>query len=381
MALEFSFAVPTRISFGPHSVDDLPAAAANVGTRALIVSGHSSARAHGVMDRCISTLNDAGVHTTVFTGVSSNPTFDSILAAADAARSARADSIVAIGGGSVMDAARAVSLALARPDDFWECRVTGTLSVSGIPAQLIPVLTVPTVHGTGAEISPAMLLRRDCVKEVFFSPYLFPRHAFVDPSLACTVPPTKTAEVGVDAFIQGMEAFVSPQAQSFSDVFAMDAMRLAFHWLPVAYRDPADLAARSHVALAALLSLFAINQAGVGGIHALSTPLSARYDVHHGRALSLVAAAVVEHNRPAAPHRFSAVDRLLGGSAAESGADGTAALEAWLAGLGLGGRLADYGAQNADLDAMATEAQNPDMTTNPCELPPRTVRRIYESVM
>lgn len=121
--------------------------------------------------------------------------------------------------------------------------------------------------------------------QVFFSPNLFPRAAFVDPSLACSAPPRITAEVGVDAFVQGLEAFVSPTAQPFSDTFALEAVRLAVHWLPAAVRDPADTRARELVALAALLSLFAINQAGVGGIHAPSNPLSARYNIHHGRAL------------------------------------------------------------------------------------------------
>ena len=381
MAFEFSFNVPTRIAFGPSSVDGLAPAVAEVGSRALVLAGHHSARASGLLDRCRDALRDAGVRTWLCDGISSNPTYESVVAARDTAVSAGVDAVVAIGGGSVMDAGRAVSLAMRRPDDFWECRVTGTHSVPGIPAGLVPVFTVATAHGTGAEISPAALLRRGVVKEVFFSPHLFPRAAFVDPTLACSVPSRVTAEVGVDAFVQGLEAYVSRTAQPFSDVFAVQAMTLAAHWLPVAVADPADPTARAHVALAALVSLFAINQAGVGGIHALSNPLSARYDVHHGRALGLVAAAVVDHNHSAAPERFGTVAALLGGGPRAGRAETVAALGGWLDGIGLGGRLRDAGVRAGDLDAMAAEAQNPDMSTNPRDLPPEAARKIYEALM
>jgi alcohol dehydrogenase class IV len=377
MDLEFTFAVPTRIAFGATSLDRLAPEVAAAGARALVIAGRHSARRSGLLDRCLDALHGAGVRTHVYEGIASNPTYESIVSAHAVAAEAGVDAVVAIGGGSTMDAGRAVALMLAEPDDFWECRVTGSLSVPGIPASVRPVFTVPTVHGTGAEISPATLVRRGTAKEVFFSPNLFPRAAFVDPSLSLSVGSRTTAEVGVDALIQGLEAYVSRNAQPFSDTFALEAVRLAARWLPVAVRDPGDLTARAHVALAALLSLFAINQAGVGGIHALSNPLSARYDIHHGRALALVAVAVVERNLSAAPERFTAVNRVLGGKDEPV----AAALNGWLGELGLDGRLTDYGVRAADLDAMAAEAHNPDMSTNPQELPTAVVRDIYASVM
>lgn len=383
MTFEFTFGVPTRVAFGPASLSQLPPAVAGAAARALLLAGGGSARRSGLLDRCDSALHEAGVSTVKFEGISSNPTYESVVAACRLAEANAVDAIVAVGGGSVMDAGRAVALALARPGDFWECRVTGSASVPGIPAGLTPVFTVPTVHGTGAEISPATLVRRGNLKEVFFSPHLFPRAAFVDPALACSAPPKITAEVGVDAFVQGLEAFVSPNAQPFSDMFAWEAMRLAVRWLPEAVDQPGNGQARSQVALSALLSLFAINQAGVGGIHALSNPLSGRYNVHHGRALSLVAAAVIEHNWAAAPERFAGVSRLFRDSAASqpSMAPDTEGIRGWLGRIGLGGRLSEYGVSTGDLDQMAAEAQNPDMSTNPTELSPPAVKKIYESVM
>jgi alcohol dehydrogenase class IV len=378
MTIEFAFDVPTRLAFGPGSVDGLAVAVAEAGPRALVITGHSSSRISGLLDRCTGALVTAGVNTTVCDGIDSNPTYESILAAADKGRDAGVTAIVAIGGGSAMDAGRLVSLAMADPERFWECRVTGSLSVPGIPADLTPTFTVPSLHGTGAEISPAALVRRGTAKEVYFSPHLFPRAAFVEPALAVAVPARLTAEVGVDALIQGLEAYVSRTAQPFSDMFALEAVRLAAQWLPAAARDPDNIEAREFVALAALLSLYAVNQAGVGGIHALSNPLSGRYDIHHGRALSLVAAAVVEHNLASSPDRFAAVARLLDGADTD---DPARSLSAWLAALGLGGRLSDYGVRPGDLDDMAVEAQNPDMATNPQALPPTVVHKIYQSLM
>jgi alcohol dehydrogenase class IV len=377
MGFEFNFAVPTRLAFGATSLDQLAPVVAEASSQVLVLAGQRSARASGLLHRCIGALNEAGVRTHVHEGIMSNPTYESIVSAHAIAAEAGVDAIVAIGGGSVMDAGRAVALMLAKPDEFWECRVTGKLSVPGIPADIIPVFTLPTVHGTGAEMSPAMLLRRGVAKEVFFSPYLFPHAAFIDPALSRSVPARTTAEVGVDAMIQGLEAYVSRNAQPFSDAFALEAVRLAKHWLPVAVCEPGHVTARAHVALAALMSLFAINQAGVGGIHALSNPLSGRYDIHHGRALSLVAVAVVEHNCDAAPERFAVISHLLSGKDAPV----TSALGDWLAPLGLGGRLADYGVRADHLDEMAAEAQNPDMSTNPMDMPARAVRDIYASLL
>ncbi|MEU4634548.1 iron-containing alcohol dehydrogenase [Micromonospora chalcea] len=378
MTIEFAFGVPTRLAFGPGSVDGLAAAVAEAGSRALVITGHASSRGSGLLDRCTHALRETGVQSTVYDGIDSNPTYESILAAAESGRAAGAEAIVAIGGGSAMDAGRLTALAMADPQRFWECRVSGSLSVPGIPAGLTPTFTVPTLHGTGAEISPAALVRRGTAKEVFFSPHLFPRAAFVEPSLALTASAKLTAEAGVDALIQGLEAYVSRRAQPFSDMFALEAIRLAARWLPAAVRDPADPEAREFVALAALLSLYAVNQAGVGGIHALSNPLSGRYNLHHGRALSLVAVAVVEYNLASSPDRFATVARLLDGADAGEPAR---SLGDWLVGLGLGGRLSDHGARPDDLDAMAVEAQNPDMATNPQALPPEAVRRIYRSLM
>jgi alcohol dehydrogenase class IV len=384
--LAFRFAVPTTIVFASGSLNEVGKEVAEKASSVLVVTGSGSVKTTGVLGRCLEALNEAGVRAVIYEGVSTNPAYGHVVEAAELFRDSRCDGVLGLGGGSTMDTARCVALATSHSGDYWDYRVTGEKSVAGIENKIPPIFTVPTTAGTGAEISPAALVVRDGRKEVFFSPHLFPRTAIVDPELTLTVPPVVTAQVGVDAIVQGIEAYVSSSAQPFSDMFALEAVRLTYQWLPRAVHAGDNIEARSQVALAAILSLFAINQAGVGAIHALSNPLSGRFGVHHGQALSILAPAVVEYNWSANPKRFAKVAELFGldsagGGDGDNAAKFAGAFRDWLSGIGLKDSLSTFGVSMASLDALAEESQNPDMATNPRELSIAETRRLYESLM
>ena len=381
----FNFHVPTKLIFENGGLPQLGEVTRAYGDKALLVIGHSSMRSLGILEKTESILDEAGIEVCVLDGVKSNPTADSVYAGAEEVRNRKLKVIVGLGGGSALDAARAISLAATHEGDFWEYRITGTKSVGGIRDIMIPVVTVPTTAGTGNELSPATLITKGTAKEVFYSPHMFPKAAIVDPSLAVTVPPQLSVQIGIDAFVQGMEAYVSSAATPFSDMFALEAMRLAVKSLKEVFLNGQDLDARANLALAAILSLFAVNQAGVGAVHALSDPLSGRYDIHHGLALSAVLAEVMEFNCDSNPQKYARIAGILGADIStlptnRAAREAATRAKALVRELGLARRLRDFGVSEADIPVFAQEAQNPDMSTNPKEMTNKVIEDVYKKV-
>lgn len=377
-ATTFTFDFPTRVHFGPDGIQ-LLATFTTTASKPLLLVGRAAAQRLGYIDLCQKYLQDGGAEPVVYSGLDSNARYEQVLVAAETFTHTGRDCIIALGGGSVMDAARGVALAVSHEGDIWELRVTGARSVAGIHETGIPITTIPTVAGTGAELSPAALITRDHDKQVFFSPHLFPARSIIDPRLTTSAPPDITARTGIDAFIQGLEAAVSPNATPFSDTFALRAVSLAGRWLPRAVADGSDLTARTYVSIAAVLSLFAINQAGVGAIHALSTPMSGLYGLHHGEALSIAALPVLEANWMDAEPRFVEVAASLGlGDQPENGLRMRflTYVRELLDELRLPTSFRAAGIENPDLDELSSRSQNPDMSTNPRILTVENVREL-----
>lgn len=381
----FQFYNPAQVVFGPGTLARVGESVCRFGNTALLVTGCVHTQSGKVLNQAVQTLESSKVRTTVVEGVKPNPKLADVVQITKGLHSKKFDCIVALGGGSVMDAAKLISLILTHENDPWEYRVTGSLSVSAISDSLIPVITVPTTAGTGSEISPAALATHQSRKEVFFSPHMYPKVAIIDPALAVSLPVHITAQVGMDAFVQSMEAYVSVAAQPFSDMFATESMRLVHCNLASLLSRPDDIELRSKVALAGFLSCYAIGQAGVGAVHALSDPLSGRYDIGHGLALSIILPSVMRANLDSNPQKFASVGRLLGVDTSgmsldNAAAASVAAVEKLLEALGLAKhRLSDFGVQRGDLSVLAEEAENPDMATNPKKLTMEAKMRIYSS--
>lgn len=383
---KFDFRVPTNIRFEMGALVQLGEVGKSLGDHALLVTGCNSSEEAGFLESAVQSLEGRGVVVTVHDGICSNPRIESILEGADKVRENRCNLVIALGGGSVMDAAKLISLASTHAGDLWEYRVTGSYSVTGIRDSVLPVITVPTTAGTGTETSPAALAKRGTAKEVFYSPYLFPKVALVDPSLAVTLPPDLTAQVGLDAIIQGLEAYVSSNATPFSDVFALAAVRIGTSNIRKAVSNGEDLEARAGLALAAIFSFFAINQAGVGAIHALSNPLSGRLDLHHGLAVGILLPSVLRYNLDSNHGKYAKVAEVLGVKTsglgdAEAAEHAIGAFEELLEGLGLPTSLRELGITEIDVPTFAKEAQNPDLATNPKPMDIADIERVYQEIL
>lgn len=371
--MNFEFATATRIVFGAGKVAEAGVLAAPFGRTALLVTGSKPERT----ERLRASLAAAGVVFSEF-AVSGEPTVELALRGAEAARSRGAELVIACGGGSVLDAGKAMAALATNPGDpldFLEVIGRG----QPLRADPLPVLAIPTTAGTGAEVTRNAVLGSPAhgVKVSLRSPRMLPRVALADPELTLDLPPELTATTGLDAFTQLLEPFVSVRANPLTDALCRDGLPRVARALPRAFREGRDLAARTDVALGSLFGGLALANAGLGAVHGFAGPLGGRYRAPHGALCAALLAPVTELNlavlaerAPDSPAlaRYEAAARLLTGDPCAS----AAALGPWLRKFLRPfpiPRLADFGLADADFaDVAAAAAQASSMKGNPVAL-------------
>lgn len=371
--MTFEFSTAQRIVFGPGKAAEIVPAAAALGRSVLLVAGREGRRAEEVHRG----LKQAGLSVTVFP-VAGEPTVAMAAEAAGLARAAGAEVVVGLGGGSVIDAAKAVAALAANPGDPLEF-----LEVIGRGQPLrhppLPCIAAPTTAGTGSEVTRNAVLGvpEQQVKVSLRDPRMLPRLAVIDPELTYSCPRDLTAAAGLDALTQLIEPFVSPQANPFTDALCREGIARAARALPRAYRDGNDAAAREDMALASLFGGLALANAKLGAVHGLAAPLGGMFPAPHGvicaRLLAPVIAANLEALRSRAPHsaaldRYREVAGLLTGNSAARAEDGVAFLAA-LAGEMEIPPLSLFGLRPTDFPALVARAQRASsMRGNPIAL-------------
>ncbi len=367
MTAGFEFATAGRIMAGPGRAAELPGVLAGLGSRVLVCTGANPAR-HA------SLLAGLGLPAAVFP-VAGEPTAERARAGVAAAREHGADVVAAIGGGSVIDLGKAAAMLLANggdPLDYLEVVGSGRK----ITQPSAPCVAVPTTAGTGAEVTANAVLGvpGHRLKASLRSPLMIPRVALVDPELTVSCPPPVTAASGLDALTQCLEPFVSVRATPLTDGLAREGLRRAATGLRAAHADGADLAARTDMAMCALLGGMALANAKLGAVHGLAGVIGGTADVPHGMACAALLAPVIEANvRTAAPgspalDRYAEAAQLLTGKPGASVEDGLAWIGETLTLLGVPG-LAAFGlgsGQAGDIAAAAMTSSS--MQGNPVPL-------------
>jgi alcohol dehydrogenase class IV len=379
--VRFDFATAGRILAGPGRASDLPAVLAGLGSRVLVCTGANLLRHNAI-------TSQLPLPTALFP-VAGEPTVDLARAATAAARQHGADVIAAIGGGSVIDTAKAVAMLLANggdPLDYLEVIGAG----QPITQPAVPCVAVPTTAGTGAEVTANAVLaapqRR--IKASLRSPLMIPRVALVDPELTVSCPAAVTAASGLDALTQCLEPFVSVRANPLTDGLAREGLRRAAAGLRSAYADGTDLAARTDMAMCSLLGGLALANAKLGAVHGLAGVIGGTADVPHGLACAAVLPAVVEANVRAlrshpdggwALDRYAEAARLLTGNPAATVEDGLAWIRDTIRLLAVPG-LASFGIEPEQAGEIATAAaRSSSMQGNPVPLPGTDLRAIILS--
>jgi alcohol dehydrogenase class IV len=318
--MRFEFATAARIVFGAGAVREVAPAARAMGSRALLVTGRSPARTASMRDG----LEAAGVPCTAFRA-EGEPTVDFVRCGTQLARDEQCDLVIAAGGGSAIDAGKAIAALLANggdPLDYLE--VVGQGRPLTCPSA--PFIAVPTTAGSGSEVTRNSVLAspKHRVKASLRSPHMLPRMAVVDPELTLVLPPEITASTGLDALTQLIEPYVSIRANAMTDMFCIEGIRRVARALIRACEDGLNLDARSDMAMASLLGGLCLANAGLGAVHGFAAPIGGMFDAPHGAVCAALLPHVMETNVRAlraraagseALRRYDTVARLLTGRA------------------------------------------------------------------
>lgn len=356
MSNPFIYHLPTKIIFGQPAAEAIKAELTTLDAkRVLFVSDPGLAQA-GLVEPITAELAAGGFQITPFTAVSSNPTTTEVAAGLALAQEENIQALIALGGGSPIDVAKAIAMLLANGGSYADYQWGGR----AITRPSYPLLAVPTTAGTGSEVSRVAVIVDPAkpFKKGVLSRMMFPHAAIIDPELTRTQPAWLTAAAGMDAFIHSLEAYLGRRSHPFTDQFALAGLRTAWTALPQATHHGDDLAARQAMMLAALWGGIAMDHAGLGLIHALSGPLTSHLHLHHGLANALIVPHVLRFNLPAiAPERRQTLTEIVGLPLEAEAEALVASLAHFVTGLGLPARLADLDLPLATVnwDAIAEE--------------------------
>lgn len=298
---EFSFSVPQNITVGKGSLAKLPEIAKKSGgSHAFLMSGPHLEKM-GLVEKAVNSLKSAGIAVDTFTDIEGNPSVETVDKATEAFKEAGADFIVAFGGGSPMDVAKAVGVTAKYGGSITEYE-----GAHKVPGPIIPLIAIPTTAGTGSEVTAFSVITdhsRD-YKLTVFSYEILPAYAILDAELLTTAPASVAAACGIDAFIHAEEAYISTAASPFSDAMAEKAMSLIGKNIRRFVANRGDIEAAESMLVGSLFAGIAFSFARLGNVHAMSHPVSAFFDVPHGVANAVLLPVIAEYNALADHGRY-----------------------------------------------------------------------------
>lgn len=303
---------PTLVWAGPGRLAELAAACGRLSiTRPLLVTDRGL-KAAAMVEHALSLCAEAGLPAVLFAEVRGNPGGADVAAGLEVYRGHGADGVVALGGGSALDAGKAIAFMSGQQRPIWDFEDIGDWWSRADAGGIAPVVAVPTTAGTGSEVGRASVILDEAshTKKIIFHPKMLPGVVISDPELTVGLPAPVTAATGIDAFVHCLEAYCAPGFHPMADGIALEGMRLIAQFLPRAYRDGTDIEARAVMLAAASMGAAAF-QKGLGAVHALAHPIGAVYDTHHGLTNAVLLPYVLVHNRPAIAERLRVLGRLL----------------------------------------------------------------------
>lgn len=373
-----TFYIPTKIISGAGAFSRLGREAAAIGKKALLVTGKKAARKSGLLDRAVADLEKHGVEVVVFDRVESNPRSSTVDAGARIVREAGLDMVIAMGGGSSMDASKGIVVSAAGGESVWHYIMTGE-KVSGRVPKLI---AVPTVAASGSEANCGAVITNweTHDKCVLSDSCAYPAVSIVDPELTLTLPLKPTAQGGVDIFCHLAEPYITAgNPQPLTDGILETSMKMVVDYLPQALKKLDDLQARAQLSWASTVACSAF--AGLGGgdgvltMHAIEHPLSGLYDMAHGDGLAALLPAWLRSLADVRQERLDKLGRNIFGRN-----DGVEAVEGWLATVGMSLRLRDLGVEKEKLGELAQNALDtaPWLAAHPKKMDVASISAIYE---
>ena len=381
-SLKGTWSYPTQILFGPGRIAKLADACKGLGmTHPMLITDPGLAALPMVKD-AIAANEAAGLPTGLFSDIKPNPIGQNVIDGVFAYRAGGHDGVIAFGGGSALDAGKAIAFMSGQSRPIWDFEDVGDNWKAADPAGIAPIVAVPTTAGTGSEVGRASVIVQEEseTKKIIFHPMFLPGVVISDPELTLGLPAHITAATGMDALAHNLEAYCAPSYHPMADGIAVEGMRLVKEWLPLAVADGSNLEARANMLATASMGATAF-QKGLGAIHSLSHPIGAIYDTHHGLTNAVMMPYVLAFNRPAIEDKMPRLAAWLGlSNHSYSG------ILDWVLGLretlkiphGLDGLGVDD-ARAEEICQMA--ADDPTAPTNPIPLDPDNLRQIFDAAL
>ncbi len=303
---------PVKLHFGKGVTDQMGEVTHEFGKKVLLVIGKGSVKKSGAYDQVVASLNDAGCEILEYSGIKSNPLIDNVDEAATMAKEHKIDVIVALGGGSVIDSAKIISLAMKYDGRAWDI-VTGKYK----PVDTVPLIAVLTLAATGTEMNPVAVVQSACEQKKigYGNPLIYPRHSFLDPTFTQTVPLNYTAYGVVDLIAHSLEVWFGKGDASLSDRFIISIIKEAMKYGPMLLDDLENYDLRARIMYAATCALNGMTvygkKSGDWGVHLIGHSLSVIYDVPHGASLSIAYPAWLKLQKDRIPDRIKQLGAAL----------------------------------------------------------------------
>jgi len=375
------FYSPTKVIVGLNSASQVAQEVKQFGGRRVLIVTDPGVVAADLIAPIASSLNSSDIAYVVYKGVEPEPPSRVIDQGAEIFRAESCDLVLGVGGGSSLDVAKGISLLAANKG-----KILDYCGIDQVPQNGAPMILMPTTAGTGSEVTRVLVLTDEDqnTKNVVFTPYALANAAIVDPLLSLSMPPTVTADTGMDAMVHAIESYVSMNATVFSDILAERAIQLIAEYLPVAWAKGSNMDARYHMSLAATLAGMAFGSGGLGAVHALAYPLGTEYHMTHGRTNAIMLPHVMSYNIPGSPERIARIAELMGkdieGYGAMEAADlAVEAIQELLETIKISCQIQDYGILESDLPKLVAGGMKQArlFVPNPRDLNEEDVVAIY----
>ena len=377
-----NWSYPTPVRFGVGRIAELGEACREAGmARPLLVTDPQLAALPMVTD-AVASAEAAGVPTGVFSALKPNPTGQNVSDGVAAFREGGHDGVIAFGGGSALDVGKAIAFMTAQSRPLWDFEDIGDWWKRAETQGIAPVIAVPTTSGTGSEVGRASAITNaeTHTKKIIFHPAMMPVIVIADPALTAGLPAHLTAATGMDALAHCLEAYCAPGYHPMAEGIAVEGLRLVRGWLPLAVKEGGNLTARGHMMAAAAMGAVAF-QKGLGAIHALSHPVGAVYDTHHGLTNAVFAPYVLAFNRPAIEEKLARLAAWL-----ELDGKGFQAVQDWLLALRsefeVPHTAAELGVEEGRIEELSQmAAQDPTAGGNPVPVGAAELATIFRNAL
>lgn len=359
-----TYSYPTIIEYGPGAMKDFTSVVKGNGLRKGLIVTDKGIEKVGTAQKLNGYFGELGIDTVIFSDVKSNPTEENVLEGTKVYKETGCDFIVALGGGSPIDAGKTIKV-MATHDGPLEKYDDMKGGDKYIENNMPPFYAIPTTAGTGSEVGRSSVINVNNIKTIIFSPYMMPDIAVLDPLITVSLPPKLTAATGVDAFVHNLEAYIMETFHPMADGMAKEAMEICVKYLPTAVENGSDIIARGNMLMASAMGAIAF-QKGLGINHSIAHALGIFYDMHHGLANAVVLTEVMRYNmsKESIRKKYASLGAIFGVSN-----DALAVIEAiekWLKSMNLDKKLSELGVGTDKLEELEAYAlQDPCCPLNP----------------